>query len=118
MSRRSLRLIPIEALGTLSPTSSSEDVATYMYESVVAPLMRETRRVEYRTGDDDADYLRENKERITQLYDETVIATFDDPPELQMLSVIELIDSIWPEIADDVMGILHEKIAAGVQAEP
>lgn len=104
--------------GPLLSTSTPTEIAAYLYAAVATPIMRETPRQEFRTGDDVADFLKENAAREAQVYDETLLATFDDPPVLRMVSVAELVDTVWPELAADVFGLLLEHISSGIQDEP
>ena len=116
-TRSSAPLVQPGDSGPVTPTSSPEEVAAYLFVVVAAPILAETPQQEIRTGNDVADFLAENKLRVEKVYEETLLTFLSDPPAAQIMTVNELVDGLWPKSAADILGLLYEHIQARVAAE-
>jgi hypothetical protein len=99
---------------TLTPTSTPEEVATYIYDNVTIQIFQDTPRQELSTGDDEKDFLGENEQYADKIYDETLHEMVDFAPATEVMTVEEFIEAFWPQQAEEIRGMIYEHIYAGI----
>jgi hypothetical protein len=90
-----------ELFEALTPTSTSEDVATYIYDHVA-----------WKTWKSMPHQGLSTEQYVDKIYDETMHEMVNFAPATEAMTVEEFIETFWPQQAEEIRDMIYKRIYA------